>query len=37
MIALRPVRGALGSNRDESAALEELEEEPPLSVVLPLV
>jgi len=37
MMALRPVRGALGSKMDESAALEELEDEPPLEVLLPLV
>lgn len=37
MTALRPVKGALGSKMFESAALEELEEDPPLEVLLPLV
>lgn len=38
MIALRPVRGALGSKMEESAALDDEEEEPPLEVeVLPFV
>lgn len=38
MRALRPVRGALGSKTDGSAALEEdVEEPPPLVVLLPLV
>ena len=37
MTALRPVRGALGSKMDESAALEDDEELPPLEVLEPLV
>lgn len=37
MRALRPVKGALGSKMEGSAALEELEEEPLSEVVLPLV
>lgn len=37
MRALRPVKGALGSKMDGSAALEELDEELPPEVVLPLV
>jgi hypothetical protein len=35
--ALRPVRGALGSKIDESAALEDDDEDEPSDVLVPLV